>query len=105
MDNQHLRSDEALTLAILLEAGEPLSAMDIGYATGKYRNGSPSTWADLGRHLVTRLTTAGAVTKHGRKPMRFDITDRGRLALALFVGQRLRKSSGTPRNRPPGCGS
>ncbi|WP_157113121.1 hypothetical protein [Bradyrhizobium embrapense] len=70
-----------------------MTAMEIGHDSGLYPNGRPATWAELGRLLVQPLLRAGAVTKAGRKPLRFEITERGRIAIALFKAIANRKAS------------
>lgn len=78
-----LQPREAAVLARLAADGA-MTAMEIGHDSGLYPHGKPATWAELGRLLVHPLLRAGAVTKAGRKPLRFDITERGRIAIALF---------------------
>lgn len=83
MNRNLLKPREAAVLALLAADGS-LTALEIGHYSGLYPHGRPATWAELGRLLVQPLLRAGAVTKAGRKPLRFEITERGRIAIALF---------------------
>ncbi|UFX42010.1 hypothetical protein HAP47_0022220 [Bradyrhizobium sp. 41S5] len=86
-----LKPREAAVLARLAADGA-MTALEIGQASGLYPNGRPATWAEFGRLLVQPLLRAGAVTKAGRKPL-LDITERGRIAIALFRAIANRKGS------------
>ncbi|MCW2194973.1 hypothetical protein DXU07_45305 [Bradyrhizobium elkanii] len=81
---QTLRPREATVLTLLLAADREMTALEIGRDSGFYQNGTPQTWAELGSSLIRPLLIAGAAAKCGRKPLRFEITERGRIALALF---------------------
>ncbi|WP_143046603.1 hypothetical protein [Bradyrhizobium erythrophlei] len=70
-----------------------MTALEIGRDSGLYQNGTPRTWAELGSSLIRPLLIAGAAAKCGRKPLRFEITERGRIAIALFKAIANRKAS------------
>lgn len=80
----YLEPRSAAVLAHMVAADGPVTATDIGRNSGLYPNGHPQTWAELGRSLVRPLLEHRLAFKAGRKPMRFDITERGRIAIALF---------------------
>lgn len=84
MNRSLLKPREATVLALLLAADREMTAIEIGRDSGLYRNGTPQTWAELGSSLIRPLLIAGAAAKCGRKPLRFEITERGRIAIALF---------------------
>jgi hypothetical protein len=86
-----MTSDHALTLAILLRADKPVTALHIGRASKKYKHGNEVTWRELGKSLVGELTRVKAVHKHGRQPMRYEISERGRIALALWRAKQQRQ--------------
>lgn len=80
----YLHPHQAKTLQILLDADRAMLPFEIGKADGRYRDGNVRTWSELGRHLVYHLVRYRAVARAGRAPLRFEITERGRIALALF---------------------
>nr|WP_165128259.1 hypothetical protein [Bradyrhizobium sp. 6(2017)]QIG97940.1 hypothetical protein G6P99_40785 [Bradyrhizobium sp. 6(2017)] len=61
-----------------------MTALEIGRDSGLYPNGNSRTSAELGSSLIRPLLIAGAVAQCGRKRLRFEITERGRIAIALF---------------------
>lgn len=79
-----LHRDQAKTLQILLDADRAMLPFEIGKIDGRYANGNIRTWSELGRHLVYHLVRYRAVDRAGRAPLRFEITERGRIALAIW---------------------
>ncbi|PDT77134.1 hypothetical protein [Bradyrhizobium sp. C9] len=84
MNRYVLKPREATILALLLAADREMTALEIGRDSGLCRNGNTRTWAELGSSLIRPLLIAGAAAKCGRKPLCFEITERGRIAIALF---------------------
>ena len=68
----------------LMDADSPMTCADIGRESGLYPNGNVQTWADLGRSLIYPLTRLGVAAKCGRAPLRYEVTEKGRIAIALF---------------------
>jgi hypothetical protein len=91
MSKRLLNVRDTAVLAALLEADRPLNAAALGEASGIYPNGRPQTWAELGRLLAHQLGEVRLVAKAGRNPLRYEITERGRIALALHRAIEARK--------------
>ncbi|OKO87572.1 hypothetical protein AC629_13610 [Bradyrhizobium sp. NAS80.1] len=79
-----LEPRSAAVLARMVAADRPVSAMEIGRDSGLYPNGTSQTWAELGLSLAGPLLEHRLAFKAGRRPIQFDITERGRIAIALF---------------------
>lgn len=84
MGHQPMRAEHARTLEILLGAERPMTMFELGRADGRWPRASTAAIADLGRYLAQTLVETGAVAREGRAPVRFDITERGRIALAIW---------------------
>lgn len=83
--------ENAGVLRILVEADRPLTAFEIGRADGRYRMDDRRAVASLGRYLVHHLLTYGVVARTQRAPERYDITERGRIALAIYRAKESRR--------------
>jgi hypothetical protein len=81
---KYMTDRTAGTLIRLMFVDQPCTALEIGRASGLYPNGNPQTWAQLGQSLIYPLMRLGVAAKAGRSPMRYEITERGRIAVALF---------------------
>jgi hypothetical protein len=78
---------------LMEESGHQSSAMEIGRDSLIYPGGNAATWADLGKSLINPLVRFGVAAKCGRSPLRFEITERGRIAVALFRAKANRRSA------------
>lgn len=88
-----MRAEHARTLEILLGAERPMTMFELGRADGRYRRANDAMVADLGRYLAQPLVETGAVAREGRSPARFDITERGRIALAIWKAKEARRAA------------
>lgn len=97
----YLEPRSAAVLAHMVAADGPVTAAEIGRDSGLYPRGTPESWAELGRSLVRPLLQHGLAFKAGRRPIQFVITERGRIAIALFkviANRKLKgRSDGWPR--------
>lgn len=84
---------DAGVLIRLIANEQPSTAMEIGRDTALAPNGTPAAWAQIGLTLIYSLVRLGVAAKAGRNPMRFEITERGRIAVALFRAAANRKAA------------
>lgn len=80
----YLQPQSAAVLAHMVSADGPVTAMEIGRQSGLRPRGTRQTWAELGRWLVRPLLDHRLAFKAGCRPIQFEITERGRIAIALF---------------------
>ncbi len=79
-----MTSRNAAVLIRLIAADSPMTALEIGRDSGLYSKGNDQTWKDLGQSLIYPLVRLRAAAKCGRKPMSYEVTEKGRIAVALF---------------------
>lgn len=79
-----LQPTPAAVLARLAAADSPTTSVAIGRDSGIRSKGNDQTWADLGKSLIRPLCRTGCAAICGRKPLRYEITEKGRIAAALF---------------------
>lgn len=84
-------TNDARALQIFLDAGEPLTPLEIGIADGRCTTGREWSIREIGHYLIRGLVKAKIVRRVGREPVRYDITERGRIALALFRAKENRR--------------
>lgn len=89
---KYMPARDAGVLIRLMFVDQPCTALEIGRDSGLYPNGNPQTWAQLGQSLIHPLVRFGAAAKAGRSPMKYEITERGRIAVALFRATANRKA-------------
>jgi hypothetical protein len=81
---KYMHARDAGILIRLMAADAPATSLEIGRDSGLYPNGNVQTWAQLGQSLIYPLVRLGAAAKAGRKPLKYEITEKGRIAVALF---------------------
>ena len=93
----YMNPRDAGVLVRLMANDQPSTPLEIGRDSGMYPNGNSVTWAQLGLTLISSLVRSGAATKCGRNPLKFQITEKGRIAVALFraIANRKDKASST----------
>ncbi|MCK1577734.1 hypothetical protein [Bradyrhizobium sp. 174] len=96
----YLQPQSAAVLAHMVAADGPVTAMEIGRQSGLRPRGTRQTWAELGRWLARPLLEHRLALKSGRLPIRFEITERGRIAIALFRVITTRKFEGGAYGQP-----
>lgn len=81
---RRMSTNDAKALQILLNAEHPLTPLEIGVADGRCTTGREWTLKELGLSLIRGLVKAKVIGRVGREPVRYDITERGRIALAIY---------------------
>ncbi|KGT79309.1 hypothetical protein ABIF65_003839 [Bradyrhizobium japonicum] len=96
----YLEPRSAAVLAHMVAYDRPVTAAEIGRDSGLHPRGTPQTWAELGRSLARPLLEHRLALRAGRAPIHFIITERGRIAIALFRVITTRKLKGDANGQP-----